>query len=383
MVPQQTAANEIVTLGDVKELAASSGPCITMVVQIPTPRELPARLKNASRAIEGKLADRNIERAAAASLLAPIRELAQEIETAGIWSNTLIIFRSPDLFRYFLLYAREPEVEAVEERFQIRPLLAALAREQRFHFLCLSRNHIRLLRCTQHRVEETGLRGLVPTNMSAWLHTRRPDHVLDNRSAAGPSVGSMKGVSFGTSSDREREDEYLAHFFKAVDEGVHKILRDAPAPLLLGGVEEEVALYRRLTANSRVFEGAVRGSPDGVADVQLHQRGLEVVMREPSEGLRHSLAHFEKHRDDLHVTAGAAALVKAAREGRVSDLFLSTGAAFQGAWNSETMEVDAANPAEDLYNAAALQTVLHGGQAFVLAPEEMPVRREAIAVLRF
>ena len=46
------------------------------------------------------------------------------------------------------------------------------------------------------------------------MSSRIPDHVLDNWSAGGPSVGRMKGVVFGTSSDRERHEEYLRHFFK-------------------------------------------------------------------------------------------------------------------------------------------------------------------------
>ena len=37
------------------------------------------------------------------TLLEPVRELARTTETEGVWSNGLIVFRSPDVFRYFLL----------------------------------------------------------------------------------------------------------------------------------------------------------------------------------------------------------------------------------------------------------------------------------------
>src|SRR5580704_11922114 len=99
--------------------------------------------------------------------------------------------------------------------------------------------------------------------MRLWMNMRVPDHVLDHRSSAGPSVGSMKGVLFGTSSDRDREDEYLSHFFKEVDKGMHTILRNDTAPLVLMGVENEVAIYRRVSTYPRLLEKAIHGSADG------------------------------------------------------------------------------------------------------------------------
>ena len=383
MTAQQITANEIVTFDDLKQLARTGGPCITIVVPIPTPLELSPRMKNAARVVERSLTERGLDSGAVQSLLEPVRELAEAVETARIWSNALILFRSPELFRYFLLHRREPEMQTVEERFQVRPLLAAVTREQRFALLGLNQQHIRILECTQHRAGRAGLRGLVPTNLKDWLQMRPPDHVLDNRSTGGPSIGSMKGVVFGTSSDREREDKYLAHFFKAVDEGVNKLLPERTERLLLAGVEEEVALYRRVSVYPRIFKNAVEGSPDGVSDAELHRRAMDAVMGEPSEALEKSLSHFEKHRDDVRVVSDVRAVIKAAWEGRVSDLFVSERAEFRGAWNPETLEADPTDPREDLLNAAALQTLLQGGEAFSLEEKEMPDGRDAIAVLRF
>ena len=80
-----------------------------------------------------------------------------------------------------------------------------------------------------------------------------PDHVMDNRSAAGPSTGGMQGVMFGTNTDRERRQEYLAHFFRAIDSGIHKILGSGDTPLILAGVVSETAIYARENTYSRLF----------------------------------------------------------------------------------------------------------------------------------
>lgn len=383
MTSQEITLHDTVAFSDVKLLAGASGPCVTIAVHIPTPFELSTRLTKAVRSVERMLKDREIDSSSIGSLLEPIREVATSAESAGIWSNALILFRSPDVFRYFLLYQRPAEVENVEERFQIGPLLSAIAREQRFHLLGLNRQHIRLLHCTQHRAEEASLEGVVPQDMRVWLNNRQPDHVLDNRAAAGPSVGSMRGVSFGTSTDREREEEYITHFYKEVDKGVKTLLRDATGSLLLAGVEYEVAIYRRVTTYPRVLGKAVNGSPDGFPYRELHKRAMEVVMQSHSEPLQKALTDFEKHRETSRVSSDAYEVIKAAWQGRVADLFLREGAEIRGAWNEETQEVDTGQPREDLLNAAALQTVLHGGRAFVLEGKDMPIETEVAAVLRF
>jgi hypothetical protein len=68
----------------------------------------------------------------------------------------------------------------------------------------------------------------------------------------------MKRVVFGTNSDRERHEEYLRHFFKEVDKGVNRILEGRAGPLILAGVEEEVALYRCTTAPWKSLAGFSR-----------------------------------------------------------------------------------------------------------------------------
>ena len=105
----------------------------------------------------------------------------------------------------------------MSQTFQIRPLLSLVSREQKFYVRALSQEHTRLVMYTYKGRQELQLPRLAPHSLRAWMNTRAPDHILDNRSAGGPSVGKMKGVLFGTNTDRERHEEYLKHFFKEVD----------------------------------------------------------------------------------------------------------------------------------------------------------------------
>jgi hypothetical protein len=384
MTAQDCISHEIVTFDGLKALAAAHGPSITMAVPLPNPLEIDVRLKNAIRGIQRQLTGYRVDPAQAESLIAPVQDLANTVEAEGLWARAIILFRSPELFRYYLLRGPVKELYTVENRFQIRPVLGAVSHETEFYLLGLSRQHVRLFHCTQSCIRKLSTGEAVPQNMDTWLNTRQPDHVLDNRSAAGPSVGHMKGVLFGTSTDRDRDEEYLAHFFKAVEKGVTAIIRKDPAALVLAGVEYELATYRRINSYSRTLEKVVSGSPDSMTDQTLHDRALDVILQVPSEPLQKALADIRNHAGTSQVTTDARNAIRAAWQGRVLDLLIAEDAEEWGCWDEAAQNFAAGGRQEELLNAAALQTLRHNGRAFVLTASDMPVRAaRAAAFLRF
>ena len=46
-------------------------------------------------------------------------------------------------------------------------------------------------------------------------------------------------------------------------------LHNDPAPLVLAGVEYELAIYRRVNSYPRTLEQPVHGSPDGMTDTRI------------------------------------------------------------------------------------------------------------------
>jgi hypothetical protein len=383
MTVQDITSHEVVTFDDLKPFATASGPCITIAVPLPNPAEIEVRLKNAIRAVQRKLEESEIGATRSAGLIAPILELANTAETAGVWGHGVILFRSPDLFRHYLLHGPFNEVHTVEDRFQVRPLLAALTHEMRFYLLGLSRRQVRLFRCTQFRSEQLAIQGTVPQNMDTWLNSRQPDHALDNRASAGPSAGRMKGVTFGTSTDRDRDDEYLTHFLHAVEKAVTALLRHDPAPLVLAGVEYELSIYRRLNSYNRTIERSVNGSPDGMTERSLYDRAREIVMQTPAEPLQKALWDIRGHAGTSRVITDERSAIQAAWGGRVLDFLIAENAESWGAWNHETLDVSTGGRQEELLNAAAIQTLGHNGRAFVLKAADMPVDAGVAAFLRY
>ena len=83
----------------------------------------------------------------------------------------------------------------------------------RFHILALSQKRTRILECTQHGCREIPFPAGFPGSLADSKQTDQPDHDLDNRSSAGPDVGGMKRVMFGTTTDHEKEGSIFAALF--------------------------------------------------------------------------------------------------------------------------------------------------------------------------
>jgi hypothetical protein len=365
MTPRE--ALEVVSVDDLRSLAAARAPCITAGIAIPDPLQFHARIQNLIRGIERHLKDAGVNSEEEFTLVQPIRTLANAIEEEHDWSIGLILYRSPDLFRHFWLRETIEDFVAVSQTFQIRPLLSAVSREQKFYVLCLSQKHTRLLLYTYQSRQELQLRRLAPQSLQAWMNSRIPDHVLDNWSAGGPSVGKMKGVVFGTNSDRERHEEYLRHFFKEVDKGVNRILEGRAGPLILAGVEEEVAVYRHVNSYPRLIEQAVLGSPDALEPSDLRDRAMEIAREIPPPPLQKALDQLKEVFGTKLALSNMDEIVQRADEGRVADLLLC----------------DDQGPQEDLLNLAAVRTIQHRGQVFAVEKSILPPETYAVAILRY
>lgn len=368
MQSKTMSENAVLSTQDVKTMAAVAGPCISIYLPVaPTGvdrREQTVRLKKAVERVEFLLEEREVESSQKRALLEPIHAL---VEGGGYGhAKVLAIFRSPDLFRHYSLPWDLDEMAVVADHFQIAPLLRLLHQQKAFYILALSQKNIRLLRCTDDSSEEVTLPDSIPHTLHEFMATDKPDHVQDNRSTAGQATGSMKGVLFGTNTDREKKDEYMQHFYKQIDKGLNGLLKDDPAPVVLAGVDYELALYHHVTKYPNLVDDGVQGAPDGLKGGELHRRALELLQSQNTLEADGLLAQYDKLGGTDRTSTDAANILKAAREGRVAHLFLAEG-------------IEAA----ERYNVAALQTILNSGEVHIVPLERMPGAATMAALFRY
>lgn len=381
---------QLQSVKDLKPLLSAQGPCLSVYTGFSAaPPGQSAKLnalewREAVRSADSKLKQYGAQGREMLESVSDWDAVAPDGKPAG---NSLAVFRSPDQFRVAWVNEHVPNRAVVGPRFYIRPLLRQVTRGAVFDILALSQKDVRMLRCTSRNSEEVPFPAGVKTNFDDWMNTAKPDHTSNNMETGGPSTGSMKGV-LSTTSTTEREDkgEFLAHFFRQIDRGVNEILRSRNEPLVLAGVEYELSLYRTVNTYPHLAAEAVQGAPNGLKAGEMHARALEAMARCYRKKVDEVLAEYN------HKAGGGASnrlkdIVTAAHDGRVLTLLISDSLESTGVFNEATHTVKARETGTsedgDLINDAAVETILHAGQVYVVENGRMPNGAPLAAVFRF
>lgn len=366
-----TATTGILDGHAMKFLAGCRGPCITIVV----PPHHPGAQEGSRKALVhglvrtaaeqmkgGELANK------AAGLLAPLEEIAQEsgVEAGGAG---FAIFRSPDYTARYYLPDGPVEKLVIADHFYLAPFVTDAFALHELYVLGLSTKKLRLFRYLNGECQEVPLPAPVPPSLEAAGGFDQPDHRLENRSASGPSTGTMVGIRVGTLSDREAFPEYLHHFFEIVDRGLKATL--GGKPLLLMGVHEEVAAYRRAAKYANILTPDYPGNTDFLKTSDIAAVAANASRAHHQLLAERVFAEYLEMPDRGRTLADVPAVARAAGEGRVHRLCVRAG-------------TEIAGPAgQDLVNAAVVETLRAGGEVFMLPPDKMQEDHPLAAILRY
>jgi hypothetical protein len=374
---------------DLKPILSAEGPCLTLYMPV---TEAAANQSSKANELEWRELVRQIEQKLRdvgpkkRELLEPLSDWEVFLAGGSVHGRSIGVFRSAELLRLAWLDERVVSRAVVGPHFFIRPMLLELTRPKTFYILALSQKNVRLLRCTMRSSEEAPLPASTATSFDAYMNTAKPDHVLDNRSSAGPDAGGGKGVMFGTSSEREDKDQYLAHFYRQVDRGLNEILRGQNEAVVMAGVDYEIALYRSVSKFPRLAEEFVEGAANSLKAGEMHARAIEAIQRCYEHKVDNALAEYN-HKVGGGATNRLKEVVTAAHDGRVltllvSDSLQTTGVFDETAHRAKGRETGTTED-EDLVNDAAVQTILHAGQIYVAPNSKMPQGSPAAAIYRF
>jgi len=328
-------------------------------------REDPIRLKNMVREAADQLELRGLMADDAARLLAPAMEL---VEDRGFWRQPergLAIYAASNFFRCHGVARPLRELVTVADRFHVIQLLPALELERPFYVLALSQKNVRLVEATRASARDVKL-GDLPRNPSAALLYDTPE----------PQPSTVL----------DRKEEIL-QFFHVVDRGLRPFLTDRAAPLVLAAVDYLAPLYRETNTHPRLLSETIAGNPDGLSPRALGARGWEIVR--PHFETAGTTA-VERLRELLGLGRASVDLVtvlRAACEGRVSELLVADGRERWGAFEPDSGAVtlrDRPGPTgEDLLNLAAVLALEHRGAVHVVDRGRIPGDAELAAIFRY
>lgn len=276
------------------------------------------------------------------------------------------------------------ELVVVSDRFHLKPLIAAIGRRLAFDVLALGRHRVRLVRVDGSRAVEAEVPGL-PTSMTDALRWDDREPQLQSHAAGRIGAGRVAAAFHGQGGTGDAREADLDRYLRLVDRPVVAHRSGSTRPLVLAGVDEIVAAYRRLTSCAHLADAHIGGSPDQLRAAELADRGRRFV--------RPSTAAAEHEAREAFL-AGAAATVDtveqaviAAAAGRVTSIFVPADRASWGRYHPGHRRLDEHDERQagdhDLTDVAATETLRHGGLAFVVPASEVPGGGTAAATLRY
>lgn len=387
----------ILSLDELKTLVENpASPCVSLYMPMqkagPEVRQNPIRFKNLIREAEERLKAMEIRPTEAVDFLQP----AKELDTAAFWEHQdhgLVIFVSPETFRYYQLPVEFEELVVVSEQFHLKPLLPLINNDGRFYILALSQDNVRFFEGSRYSVDEVEVENM-PQSLDEAL--QYDETAKEGQNRIGTSKGgtsnpfSQPGEFHGQGSpDRDEHQKDILQFFHVIDGVLHEKLRNQKAPLVLAGVEYLFAIYREANSYQHLQEEGIHANVDIVKPEELHEQAWQMV-----EPLFHQAekAALERYEELAGSGTGKASddikeIVPAAYFQRIDSLFVPVDRQLWGEFDPDTMAVDL-HPEpepddEDMLDFAAVHTLLNGGTVYAVESGQIPAKAPAVAIFRY
>jgi hypothetical protein len=336
----------------------------------------PIRWRKHLAEAEERLVKAGWRAADARELLAPGRRL---LEDAVFWKHQadgLAAFLAPGFQRLFRLPLTLEDRVVVGNRFAITPLLPLLSGNGRFFILALSQKAVRLLEGTRDRVSAVDLRG-VPHNLAEALLTheaRQPFSFQGRLTRGGP--GSWEGIFHGHGVGIDDPKDELLHYFQKIDQGLHPLLRQEKAPLILAAVDYLRPLYRTANSYSGLLEEGIEGNPDRLSNQELHDRAWPLVRPRFEAARERAAAQYRQAAGTGYTSGDLETVVVEAWAGRVETLLVPRDRQIWGVFDPVAGSVvrhEEARPGDvDLLDVAAAGTLKHGRTVYTVESEQVP-----------
>jgi hypothetical protein len=376
---------DLFTRADLRDLLAEhERPCVSLYM--PAHRggaeEDPIRFRNLLGQAQERLVGHGLRAPEAREFLAPLHSLLEDVTFWPNQSAGLAVFLARGFLRVYRLPATFREELEVGGLFLVAPLLPLLTGDGRFYVLAVSQNSVRLFQGTRFTISPVDLKR-APQSLAEALRTHDRDEVLTFHTR--PTSGGSWGAIFeghGVGIDDKKDD--LLRYFRAIDRGLHEVLRDERAPLVLAAVDYLMPIYREASTYPHLLKQGIEGNPDRVGEKELHDRAWALVEPHFQESLRRAVARYHQAAGIGGATSELKGIIPAAYRGEAEVVFIALGRHRWGVLDPGTNEVslhEQRQPGdEELLNFAAIHTLRHGNTVYALRQEDMPAGQPLAAI---
>lgn len=373
------------------------------------------RLKNQLQRVKNTLQDKNVDPRKIDALLSEAQKLHDD---SNFWRHQLeglAIFISEDHFSYHRVPIEVEEFCSINNSFYLMPLLPLFSGDGLYYVVAVSKDKVRLLEGTRYYINELDTGDTLQQGIIEVLKNYDFEKGIQNQSSSqgGGFIGSGGALPGGTQggggvnpsgnrgggnfhgqgdNSADQETKLLFEYFRNLAEGLGTYVKSRRVPIVLAAVEYLHPIFHDATKgfNYHVMEKGVTGSPDPLLPQELHKESWKIVepyFNEEREKSRQSyLDLVGTGKTSYHLDE----IVPAAHNGRIDSLFVARGAHKWGSFKPDSQDVDVHEDFKegdvDLISKSAVQTILNGGQTFVVDASELPdktIPTEVVALMRY
>jgi hypothetical protein len=272
----------------------------------------------------------------------------------------------------------------LSERFYFKPLLPLITRNNHFYLLALAQNEIRLFQGNDYNINELALPEDVPSSLAEALRYDEPEKQFQGHSVNNNQSLIFHGQGVGTTDNKNQ----ILRYFQKVDRGLHSILAEQQAPLILAGVEYLLPIYQQANSYAHLLSEAITGNPENLSLEELHQQATQVIQPYFHQARKEASANYQELVTISQASAQLKQIIPATYHGQVDTLFIAQdGKQYWGKFEPETnriqLEDSSIKENFDLLNFAAIHTFLQGGMVYLMPTEEMPAAESFAAIFRY
>jgi hypothetical protein len=352
----------------------------------PETKQDPIRFKNLLRQAQEQLTRGGLRPTETRKLLKSAKALIKDGLFWQYQSDGLAAFLSSRGFLYYRLPIKFDVVLIVTDRFHIKPLLPLFTNNGRFFILALSQNQVKLFHCTRYSQNEVEVEG-IPRSLSEALRYDEPERQLQFHTRTPTATGERAAMFHGQGVGIDDTKNNILRFFQQVDQGLHPLLREEKAPLILAGVEYLLPIYREANRYPHLLNDGITGNPEGLRPDELREHGWKIVGPHFLKGQEEGIAQYRLLSGSGQASNSIEEIVRAAYDGRIGTLFVTLGIQQWGFFDLESktahLHPEAEPGDEDLLDFAAVHTFLNDGKVYALKQEEMPDGASIAAVFRY
>jgi hypothetical protein len=369
---------DVITTSELQELVSAEGKwCVS--IYMPTHpagqegQQDAIRLRNLVTRAEEQLIAHGLRTQQAGEILQPILDLPDDPASWRQRKHGLAVFRTDTSFATYWLATPLDESVVVDMRFHIKRLLPAINANPQFYVLAVSRNRVRLLKATWHGTELLHPTGL-PTNIEEALNLQGADRGEQVHSGMRGDLGKAAGVFHGQGGHRDTCKEELVEYFRAIDRSLGPVLRESSWPLVLAGVEYELAIFREVSSCRRIAAESLYGSFDYVEDQSLCMHALPIAQKLSDRVRRNAIAKYCSLADTNLTSNEVEKIIPAAYRGQVDTLLVDYRGEEFGRYSPERNWIEfvsAPDAALDLVELSIAQTLRHQGAVYAATAGEL------------